>query len=92
MPRPGRRINRSRSLPQQGPATATLERRQGARMKKAVLIGDSIRRNYQRRVQARLDGEAEVWGPWENCRHSLWALDHYDQWVNPQMAQPSGSS
>ena len=55
-------------------------------MKKAVLIGDSIRRNYQRRVQARLDGEVEVWGPWENCRHSLWALDHFEQWVNPQMA------
>jgi acyl-CoA thioesterase-1 len=56
-------------------------------MRKAVLIGDSIRRNYQRGVETRLEGAVEVWGPWENCRHSLWALDHYEPWVARQMAE-----
>jgi hypothetical protein len=28
--------------------------------------------------------EAEVWGPPANCRHSLWALDHFEQWVASQ--------
>jgi len=50
-------------------------------MTKAVLIGDSIRMGYQPFVQAKLAGEMEVWGPPENCRHRLWALDHFPAWV-----------
>lgn len=56
-------------------------------MLKAVLIGDSIRRAYQSLVVAKLDGRIKVVGPWENCRHSLWALDHYQQWVGNEMAE-----
>ena len=51
---------------------------------KVVLIGDSIRMGYQPLVAAKLAGEAEVWGPAANCRHSLWALDHFDAWVVTQ--------
>ena len=47
---------------------------------KVVLIGDSIRMGYQPLVAEKCQG-AEVWGPAENCRHSLWALDHFDEWV-----------
>jgi len=50
---------------------------------KVVLIGDSIRMGYQPLV-AKKCKEAEVWGPAENCRHSLWALDHFQEWVADQ--------
>ena len=51
---------------------------------KVVLIGDSIRMGYQPLVAKKLEGEAEVWGPAQNCRHSLWALDHFPEWVAQQ--------
>ena len=51
---------------------------------KIVLIGDSIRMGYQPFVAKKLDGEAEVWGPAGNSRHSLWALDHFPEWVDAQ--------
>ncbi len=47
---------------------------------KVVLIGDSIRMGYLPLVEKKCK-EAEVWGPTENCRHSLWALDHFQDWV-----------
>ncbi len=50
---------------------------------KVVLIGDSIRMGYQPLV-AKKCKEIEVWGPAENCRHSLWALDHFQEWVANQ--------
>ena len=53
-------------------------------MKKVVLIGDSIRMSYQPLVIKKLQGRAEVWGPEQNCRHSLWALDHFQEWVFAQ--------
>jgi len=50
---------------------------------KICLIGDSIRMGYQDMVRAKVGDRAEVWGPSENCRHSLvhreslaaWALE-----------------
>lgn len=50
---------------------------------KVVLIGDSIRMGYQPLVAKKFE-EAEVWGPIENCRHSLWVLDHFQEWVADQ--------
>ena len=50
---------------------------------KVVLIGDSIRMGYQPLV-ARKCEELEVRGPGANCRHSLWALDHFEEWVASQ--------
>ncbi len=50
---------------------------------KVVLIGDSIRMGYQPLV-AKKCKKAEVWGPEANCRHSLWALDHFQEWVGDQ--------
>ena len=50
---------------------------------KVVLIGDSIRMGYQQLVAQKCHG-AEVWGPTQNCRHSLWALDHFQEWVVAQ--------
>jgi lysophospholipase L1-like esterase len=51
---------------------------------KVVLIGDSIRMGYQPLVTKKLEGRAEVWGPAQNSRHSLWALDHFPEWVANQ--------
>ena len=50
---------------------------------KIVLVGDSIRGCYQPLVVDKVGERAEVWGPPENCRHSLvhresltaWAID-----------------
>ncbi|MBT4269747.1 MAG: hypothetical protein HOD85_36530 [Deltaproteobacteria bacterium] len=50
---------------------------------KVVLIGDSIRMGYQPLVAKKCE-KAEVWGPAQNCRHSLWALDHFQEWVAAQ--------
>ena len=50
---------------------------------KIVLIGDSIRIGYQPFVIEKLK-EADVWGPEENCRHSVWALDNFHAWVVEQ--------
>ena len=50
---------------------------------KVVLIGDSIRRGYQPLVVEKCK-RAEVWGPEENCRHSLWAYDYFQEWVADQ--------
>jgi lysophospholipase L1-like esterase len=50
---------------------------------KVVLIGDSIRMGYQPLV-AKKCTKAEVWGPAQNSRHSLWALDHFQEWVADQ--------
>ena len=51
---------------------------------KVVLIGDSIRMGYQPLVTEKLAGKADVWGPPTNGRHSLWVLDHFQQWVADQ--------
>jgi len=53
-------------------------------MKKLVLIGDSIRMSYQGKVTEELEGRAEVWGPKENCRYSLWVLEHCQEWIIDQ--------
>ena len=50
---------------------------------KIVLIGDSIRMGYQPLVAAKYK-EFDVWGTAENCRHSLWAFDHFSKWVADQ--------
>jgi lysophospholipase L1-like esterase len=50
---------------------------------KVVLIGDSIRMGYQPVVARKMQG-VDVWGPDANCRHSIWALDHFKEWVADQ--------
>jgi len=50
---------------------------------KIVLIGDSIRMGYLPFVAKKM-ANVEVWGPAENCRHSIWALDHFQEWVADQ--------
>ncbi len=44
-------------------------------MKKVLLIGDSIRLNYQPYVQKELEGEFDVWGVEENNRFAKYTLN-----------------
>ena len=51
-------------------------------MKRVLLLGDSIRMGYQPMVTELLQGKAEVTGPEDNCRFTLYTLWHVSQWVN----------
>ncbi len=50
-------------------------------MKKVVLIGDCIRRDYQPTVQEELADVAEVWGPKQTIKTTRNVLEHLDEWV-----------
>lgn len=56
-------------------------------MKRVMLLGDSIRMSYQPLVAERLAGEAEVWGPDENCQFSLYTLSALPRWLG-QFQEP----
>lgn len=43
-------------------------------MKRVMLLGDSIRLNYQAVVEEELSGEYSVWAPKENCRFAKYTL------------------
>ena len=46
-----------------------------------VLLGDSIRMNYENVVKDKLKGKAEVWSPKENCAHSAHTLVNLEKWL-----------
>jgi len=48
---------------------------------KIVLVGDSIRKGYQPLVEKKVGDQAEVWGPAENCRHSLVHRESLTAWA-----------
>lgn len=50
-------------------------------MKKVILIGDCIRRDYQPTVQEELSDIAKVWGPKETIKTTRDVLEHLDEWV-----------
>ena len=53
-------------------------------MKNVLLLGDSIRMQYQPKVKEKLKGRANVYGPVENCRWSGYTLNSLRFWI-PQM-------
>ena len=50
-------------------------------MIKAMLIGDSIRMNYQDRVRQMLEGQAVIHAPAENCRFAAFTLFELSGWA-----------
>ena len=56
-------------------------------MKQVILLGDSIRMQYQKPVAEKLAGIAEVHGPDENGRWSGYILNSLRFWL-PQMPSP----
>lgn len=51
-----------------------------------ILLGDSIRMNYQQTVVAQLKGQATVWAPKENCRHTEFVLENLEKWIKEKNA------
>lgn len=49
-----------------------------------VLLGDSIRMNYQNTVTQALEGTANVWTPTDNCGHTAYTLANLDRWLEGQ--------
>ena len=46
-----------------------------------ILLGDSIRLNYQQATTDALAGTATVWTPQENCKHTLYTLQNLEKWL-----------
>ena len=56
-------------------------------MKHVLLLGDSIRINYQEAVKALLSDEYEVHYPADNCRFAAYTLHHLRHWL-PAIPKP----
>jgi lysophospholipase L1-like esterase len=52
-----------------------------------ILLGDSIRMNYQAAVTSELEGKAAVWAPRENCAHTAFTLENLDKWLKGRSPQ-----
>ncbi|MDF1814409.1 MAG: GDSL-type esterase/lipase family protein [Verrucomicrobiales bacterium] len=52
-----------------------------------VLLGDSIRMNYEGAVKEALEGKAKVRSPKENCRDTFTVLENLDRWLEGQSPQ-----
>ena len=49
-----------------------------------ILLGDSIRINYQQAVGESLTNQATLWSPKENCKHTLYTLQNLEKWLTDQ--------
>ena len=47
-----------------------------------VLLGDSIRGNYQAAVRETLKGKAVVSAPKDNCSHTAYTLENLERWLS----------
>ncbi len=47
-----------------------------------VLLGDSIRGNYQSTVRKALEGKAIISAPKDNCSHSAYTLENLERWLS----------
>jgi len=52
-----------------------------------VLLGDSIRMNYQGVVKTSLAEKATVWSPKDNCRHTAYTLENLNKWLSGKKPQ-----
>lgn len=46
-----------------------------------ILLGDSIRMNYQAAAGGALKGKAVVWSPKDNCKHTFYVLENLERWL-----------
>ncbi|MBQ6119506.1 MAG: SGNH/GDSL hydrolase family protein [Clostridia bacterium] len=53
-------------------------------MKKLLLIGDSIRMNYDKYVAQALEGQVQVFTPYENCRFAAYTYYSIGDWEHKQ--------
>lgn len=64
------------------PAVSAADRDGAKSLPRVVLLGDSIRMNYQQAATQGLEGKARVWAPKENCRHTFFVLESLERWLN----------
>lgn len=69
-----------------GTGPATSQRETPGKLPVVILLGDSIRMNYQQTVIDELKNKAIVWSPEENCRHSAFTLEQLEEWVKGRNA------
>lgn len=69
-----------------GKVPATAQHTKPDALPVVILLGDSIRMNYQQTVVAELNGKATVWSPKENCRHTEIVLEQLEKWVKGRNA------
>ena len=50
-------------------------------MKNILLIGDSVRKGYDKYVKESFQGKANVYFPDENCRFAQYVLRHLHEWI-----------
>ena len=74
---PGTRTEVTSRLDSSSPAEAVV-----ARKPRVLLLGDSIRMNYEPLVRESLEGLAEVVSPAENCQYSLYTLTSLQRWLD----------
>lgn len=73
-----------------GPAPAAEENgKQIEALPVVVLLGDSIRMNYQAAATTALEKTARVWAPKDNCKHSTYLLENLERWLNEAGAAPA---
>lgn len=53
-----------------------------------VLLGDSIRMNYQAAATSALKGKAQVWSPKDNCRHTVNVIENLERWLAEAGGEP----
>lgn len=53
-----------------------------------ILLGDSIRKNYQATVHEKLAGRAEVWSPRGNHKHTQYTLENLEKWLTAAGRDP----
>jgi len=65
-----------------GPVAAELTVDSSDGLPGVVLLGDSIRINYQQTVISELRDQASVWSPDENCRDTTHTLKQLEKWIS----------
>jgi len=63
------------------PCTAGDKKEEAKPLPLVILLGDSIRMNYQEAATQALQGKATVWSPQENCKHTLYTLQNLEKWL-----------
>lgn len=62
--------------------------KQAKSLPKVVLLGDSIRMNYQAPAIAALEGKAQVWKPKDNCKHTFYVIENIERWLTESGGAP----
>ena len=67
------------------PALAQEKSKQVRTLPLVILLGDSIRMNYQEVATKALQEKATVWSPQENCKHTLYTLQNLEKWLTDRV-------